>query len=187
MRPAVLSPMANSRAANSSLSNLASRSRTAVATAWAWDSPVIDVIRFTASWTASSLMLRAIGTFLLAKWYHCSILLCGFSIDGSHQVTGVDESRPFDRGRPNSAVAHGVGANEEPRRDRRQHFCELCDVPRRAVLETLENSLLHRDLRAVDACDPVHFGHTECAVAPLDMLLEAVVPDLGLPPRPQVG
>jgi hypothetical protein len=60
-------------------------------------------------------------------------------------------------------------------------------VPSRAVFEFLEYPLADPRLGAVDARDYVQFGKAESAVASADMLLEAVLPYLGLPPGPQLG
>ena len=56
-----------------------------------------------------------------------------------------------------------------------------------AVFELLEYPLADPRLGAVDARDNVQFGNAESAVTPFDVLLEAVVPDFGLPPGPQLG
>jgi len=60
-------------------------------------------------------------------------------------------------------------------------------VPGRAVFELLEYPLADPRLGAVDARDQVQFGNAESAVASADVLLEAVLPDLGLPSGPQLG
>src|ERR1700682_4475150 len=90
-------------------------------------------------------------------------------------------------GRAHAAVAEGVWADHESRRDGRKHPRELGDVPGRSVLEFLEYPLADPRLGTVDAGDHVQFGNAESAITPFDVLLEAVLPDLDLPPGPQLG
>jgi len=56
----------------------------------------------------------------------------------------------------------------------------------RAVFEAFEYPLANTRLSAVDACDHVQLGNTQSSRAPLDVLLKSVLPDLGLPPGPEL-
>lgn len=103
-------------------------------------------------------------------------------LDGSHDVARIEEARPLGRCWANATVVESVGGDGQPRCEWRQQFGEFGDVSCRAVFEALEHTLANPRLSAVDACDHVHLGHAQCTPASFDVLFEAVLPDLGLPP-----